>query len=430
MTIQRVPRHLLHSLLFLLLIFMLSGCLSPIVLNRAVVVYDEAVTTAMSEQLLINIARAQHHQPLHFTRVSNIAATFDFRFSAGATPALTGDAGSALVPIFGGSVAENPTISIVPIQGEEFTKRLLTPFHHSKLALLLRQHFDIDLMLRLMAQEVRLQPQKKQIMHQRMHNRNKTDHHTRHQRRRLQNHGTPITYRNNPSDQAGYEMFRRIALHLTAIQDQNELYAERLTFKRTWTIPADSESTSDFQSLEKEFEISHNLEDNTYTLSKYVLGPILVTNYSPHILCCEEREKLYEETKTWHENDVAFDIHPDYPGGAWPMKGAFRLRSFHAIIHFLSHALGETPEYHVDKDKRTPPFIRDENPINTMDLIVSDKSPENDLSVYSHGQFYAVNTMGPNAHWNNNTFQLLSILFRMTITDPPLVGVPSITIAK
>jgi len=430
MKTQSYPQHLLHSLLLLLPIFVLSGCLSPIALNRAVVVYDEAVTKAMSEQLLINIARARHHQPLHFTRVSNIAATFDFRFSAGASPALTGDAGSALVPIFGGSVAENPTISIVPIQGEEFTKRLLTPFHHSKLALLLRQHFDIDLMLRVMAQEVRLQSQKQQTSHQRIKNSNESDHYNHHQRRRLQYREAPITYRNSPSDQVGYEMFRRVALHLSAIQDQNQLYAERLTFKRTWTIPADNNSTPDFQSLEKEFEVSYNSEDNTYTLSKYIQGPILVTNYSPHTLCCEEREKLYEQTQTWHDNDVAFDIHPDYPGGSWPMKGAFRLRSFHTIIHFLSHTLGEIPEYHVDKDPRTPPLVGDENPIKTMELIVSDKSPENDLSVYSHGQYYAVNTMGPNAHWNKNTFQLLSILFRMTITDPSSVGVPSITIAK
>ena len=71
---------------------LLSGCLSPITLNRAVVVYDEAVTDALAKQLLINIARAQHHQPIHFTGVSNIAATFDFRVNAGATPALTGEA--------------------------------------------------------------------------------------------------------------------------------------------------------------------------------------------------------------------------------------------------------------------------------------------------------------------------------------------------
>ena len=109
-----------------------TGCLSPITLNRAVTTYDEAITDAISKQLLINIARAHQHQPIHFTGVSNIAATFDFRVSAGATPALTGEASRGLMPIFGGSVAENPTISIVPIEGEEFTKRLLTPFQEAK----------------------------------------------------------------------------------------------------------------------------------------------------------------------------------------------------------------------------------------------------------------------------------------------------------
>ena len=133
-----------------------TGCLSPITLNRAVTAYDEAITDAISKQLLINIARAHQHQPIHFTGVSNIAATFDFRVSAGATPALTGEASRALMPIFGGSVAENPTISIVPIEGEEFTKRLLTPFQETKFLLLLRQRYDIDLLLRLMAQELRI----------------------------------------------------------------------------------------------------------------------------------------------------------------------------------------------------------------------------------------------------------------------------------
>src|SRR6185437_821475 len=68
----------------------LSGCVSPIALNRAVGAYDEAITSAASKQLLMNIARAHHHQPLHFTGVSNVAATFDFRFSAVDTPALGG----------------------------------------------------------------------------------------------------------------------------------------------------------------------------------------------------------------------------------------------------------------------------------------------------------------------------------------------------
>lgn len=396
------PLRSLFLTLCLVSAFALSGCVSPIALNRAVGAYDEAITSAASRQLLTNIARAHHHQPIHFTGVSNVAATFDFRFSAGATPALGGLAGQTLMPIFGGSVAENPTISIVPIEGEEFTKRLLTPFQQGKLTLLLRQRFDIDLLLRLMAQEVRIQGSTPQV-----------------------------AYRNRPSDSSGYEVFRRVVLHLSAIQDQNQLYAEPLNLERTWIIPAGSVSAEGFLALEKEFFVLYNKQDNTYTLRKQVPGPILITNYDPETLSPEERAQLNKEAGTWNPHDVAFDIRPNLPGGEWSMKGTFRLRSFHEILNFLGRSLGDEPEYHVEKDIRTLDIKGDENPIATMGLVVSDTSPlEADLSIRSHNRYYSVNTVGPLARWNRDAFQMLYLLFQMTITDLPRTGVPSITIAK
>ncbi|MBA4142797.1 MAG: hypothetical protein H0X43_07280 [Nitrosospira sp.] len=399
--ICRFPRSA-RALLCLMFAFALSGCVSPIALNRAVGAYDEAITTAASKQLLMNIARAHHHQPIHFTGVSNVAATFDFRFNAGGTPALGGLAGQVLMPIFGGSVGESPTISIVPIEGEEFTKRLLTPFQHSKLTLLLRQRYDIDLLLRLMAQEVRLQSANRQI-----------------------------SFRNTPSDTRGYEMFRRLVLHLSAIQDQNQLYVEPLTLEHAWTIPAGSVTGEGFQSLEKEFTVLYNKQDNTYLLRKQVPGPILITNYDPNTLTSDERAGLSVEVGRWSANDVAFDIRSGYFGGEWPVKGSFRLRSFHAILGFLGRSLGDEPEYHVAKDPRTPAIKGDENPVATMEIIVSDSAPpEADVSIRSHNQHYAINTGGPLARWNRDAFQMLYLLFQMTITDLPRVGVPSITIAK
>lgn len=158
---------------------------------------------------------------------------------------------------------------------------------------------------------------------------------------------------------------------------------------------------------------------------------MLITNYDPDILCCEERADVQDLINPWIENDVAFDIRPEYPGGEWPIRGAFRLRSFHTILNFLSHALGEESEYHVEKDPRTPSIKNDENPINTLELMVTDTPPpKNVLSARSHSKYYAINTLGPNSHWNMNAFQLLYILFRMTITDATLLGVPGITIAK
>ena len=398
--ISKVSRSVPFAIFTFIYLSVLSGCLSPVTLTRAVIAYDEAITESQSKQLLVNIARAQHHQPIHFTGVSNVAATFDFRFTAGATPALTGDASRTILPVIGGSVAENPTISIAPIEGEEFTQRLLTPFHEAKLTLLLRQGIDIDLLLRLMAKELRV---------------NQSD-------------GT-IAYRNNPSDKVGYEMFRRVVLHLSAIQDHNSLYVEPLSIERSWTIPADSVTAEGFKALEQEYQVAYNAKDKTFTLQKQVEGGTLITNYDPNVLSREERARLQHENEQGLPHDVTFDIRPGHVGGDWPLKGDFRLRSFNAMLNFLGLSLAEDQEYHVEKDRRTPEVM--ENPVKTMDLIVSPSAPSGlDLVMKSHGNYYAVNTTGPQARWNREAFKLLSQLFQMTVTEVPRAGVPSITIAK
>ncbi len=392
---------LLRCLIGLLAVLSLSGCLSPPTLNRAVLAYDEAITDALSKQLLINIARAQHHEPIHFTGVSNVAATFDFRINAGATPALTGEHGRTLVPLFGGSIAENPTISITPIEGEEFTKRLLTPFQESKLTLLLRQGIDIDLLLRLMAMELRLKEK-----------------------------GVEVAYRNYPVDRDGYEMFRKVVLHLSAIQDANHLYAEALTFERTWTIPAESVTAEGFTALEQQYLITYDSVQRTYTLRKPMSGRILITNYDPSTLPEMERIRLHETADQRPINDVSFDIRAGHYGGDWPLHGDFRLRSFNAMLNFLGQSSRMRQRITWKKTSRTPPVA--ENPVKTMDLLLWTSAPAgSDLSVRNPTDTTTpINATGPQGRWNREAFKLLSQLFKMTVTDLPRTGVPSITIAK
>ena len=111
------------------------------------------------------------------------------------------------------------------------------------------------------------------------------------------------------------------------------------------------------------------------------------------------------------------------------MKGYFRLRSFNAMLHFLARSLGEDRDYHVEKDALTPDV--EENPVYTMEMVMSDHSPsEADLAIKSHGTYYAVRTDGPLERWNREAFQLLYLLFQMTVSEVPRVGVPSIAIAK
>ena len=64
----------------------LAGCVSPIALDQAVMAYDATTADSVSKQLLLNIARARFNQPMHFTAISNIAATYRFGDPAGVGP--------------------------------------------------------------------------------------------------------------------------------------------------------------------------------------------------------------------------------------------------------------------------------------------------------------------------------------------------------
>ena len=70
-------RNGLKILLGALLLSSLMGCLSPIAMHRAVIEYDRTVSYVEADLLLLNIARARYHRPVHFTAVSSVAATFD-----------------------------------------------------------------------------------------------------------------------------------------------------------------------------------------------------------------------------------------------------------------------------------------------------------------------------------------------------------------
>jgi hypothetical protein len=124
----------------------LLGCVSPVELDHAVLEYDRAVNRVEAELLLLNIARARHHRPIHFTAVSSIAATYDFRLDAAAVGRFGPSPDDAPADVlFGASFAENPTITIVPISGQEFTTRVLRPLEEAQFQLLVQQDFPLDI---------------------------------------------------------------------------------------------------------------------------------------------------------------------------------------------------------------------------------------------------------------------------------------------
>lgn len=132
-------------------------------MHPAVMEYDRTVSQAQTDMLLLNIAQACYRRHLHFTAVSNLAATFDFRTTTGLTGELFEGVFAGAPQGFtknfysfnlGASVAENPTVSIIPIQGEEFAKRILAPMDETRFEFLYRRGADLAISLRLAAQAI------------------------------------------------------------------------------------------------------------------------------------------------------------------------------------------------------------------------------------------------------------------------------------
>jgi hypothetical protein len=397
-------RLVLAPLTVALLAVGVAGCAATLALDRAVVAYDMTTTDSVAKQLLLNIARARHNQPMHFTGISSVAATYKVSVNAGFGGALTGNSGGLIVPVFGTSAEENPTISIAPIQGEEFTQRLLTPFQEQKLTLLLRQGYDVDSLLRLMGAEIRLENNEHSL-----------------------GTGDRTVYYNRPSDREGYPVFRRVMAHLSSIQDRHALYVEPLHFQYSWTIPANSVTPEAFQSVYKDFSLTYDAEKHVYRVSRRINGRVIVTNYDPAVLSNEERFLLHEQAEEAPFNDILVDIRPGYPGGELPLHGRIRLRSFHEILTFIGRGIEEEPEYDVPPDPRTPSIS--ENPPHTLEILEARSLPPGvDLSASLKGYQYAVQPQS-GYQWNRKAFSLLYQLFQMTVATVPPSG-PAITISK
>lgn len=379
----------------------LGGCLGPASLHEAVLRYDETVSRLESEMLLLNIARTHHNLPTHFTVTSSIAATFDYRTNAGFTGTFPEPPGiNTYAFSLGASAAENPTLSIVPVQGEDFTRRILTPMDETKFEFLILQGAPIDMVLRLMADGIEVQDQE-----------------GRFERFIL----------NWPTRPGEYEEFRRRTLHLAWLNANRNLFVGTLSVEDSTQVTlAGRPSAGDLLgALEKGYRLQPMGTDTRYEVTRTVPGRVTVTNYDPRRLSPPERRALNARAAANPRNFVLVDIRPGDPGGDFPLFGAFKLRSLNVIIEFLAAGIGRIPEVDVSPDRRTGPVAR--NPRRTLGIEETARPPAaGALGVPYAGKHYTV----VSTPWNLEAFKLLHQLFQMTVTDVSRVAVPGITIAK
>lgn len=380
-------------------LIVLTGCIGPVSLHDAVLGYDETMSRLDTEMLLVNIARTHHSLPSHFTVTSAIAATFNYSANMGFSGNYLEPAGLDSHSFsVGASVAENPTLSIVPVQGEEFTRRILAPMDENKLMFLIFQGVPIDMVMRLMADGIEVQERDGSF-----------------QRFIL----------NWPTAPEEYEEFRRVVMHLAWLNDNRKLFVGTVNFDETERVElASPPSPGDLVGArEKGYSWRRVGEGGKYELSKSVKGRVAITNYDLRSLTNDQRQALNGLASSNPANFVLVDVRPGHPGGEFPVFGALKLRSLNAILTFVASGIEKAPEFDVEPDTRTGEVAR--NPTRVLAIEESVLKPfGTGLSAKYKGKTYSV----PENDWDLQAFTVLHQLFQMTVTDVS-VGIP-ITISK
>jgi hypothetical protein len=378
----------------------ISGCLGPPVLERQVLGYDEVTRTLDEKLLLLNIARVSNQEPVHFTSTSSIAATFNWTTTLGAGGEVTdsGKGANFLNLNIGGSASENPTFSISPVSGKEFTERVATPFPDTIFEFLVFQGGRIDQAMRLMGAGIEVQ---------------KPD-------------GRFVRFiENDPRRPKEYEEFRRIAAHLQWLNDNRQLFVRPLVFDET--LIADFKNTPSAGDINSGFNMGLRWRQKPgghYELTRLKAGRVVVSNFDPMALTDQQRFEIDEKIKKNPSGFVYLDIRPNGPGGNLPIQGAIKLRSMFQILNFIGTGIRIAPEFEVIPDVTAEGT--EGEAAATLKINITDRPQDLRLpTVYYDGHYYSVN----DTVWDRTTFLILSILFQTTIGRIENVGIP-ITISK
>jgi len=375
-----------------------SDCAGPPVLEHQVLGYDEVTKTLDDKLLLLNIARVANIETVHFTSTSSIAATFNWTATLGAGAQIEKPNPNMFNFNIGGSASENPTFSISPLSGEEFTKRIATPFQDTNFEALVSQGGRINQVMRLMAGGIEVQKP---------------------------GGGFLRFIENDPRRGNEYDEFRRIAAQLQRLNDNRQLFVRSLVFEET--LIADYKGVPRAEDINNGFDkgLRWRLKPNGYyDLTRLKAGRVVVTNFDPMALTDQQRVELQHNIEKNPSGSVYLDIKPGRPGGHLPITGAIKLRSMFQILAFVARGIYVAPEFAVSMNPGAEPLAA--GPAATLKINTSDSLPSLTLpTVYYEGRYYSLN----DTVWDRSTFLLLTLLFHMAVGPIQNVGIP-ITIAK
>jgi len=140
-----------------LILLLLTGCsgIAENTFKKSSLGFNEALQHTKSQQMLLNLVRLRYDEPPVFLEVTSISTQYAFTgsLSSGATLKKDSSANSYSVGM-GFEYSEKPTFTFVPLQGEKFARRLLSPIPIDHLILLLNSGWRLDRVMKICVQSI------------------------------------------------------------------------------------------------------------------------------------------------------------------------------------------------------------------------------------------------------------------------------------
>ncbi len=138
---------------------LLSSCtvVGPTAIRSGRLAYNEAITTTDNQQMLMVLIHNRYGERGHLLSVASVTANVSVTTSAGVQAGFgsSSDYEGNLIPFAGGFVyEENPTISYIPVAGEQYMRQLTTPISIAMLTQLTRSATDPGNFLMALVSEV------------------------------------------------------------------------------------------------------------------------------------------------------------------------------------------------------------------------------------------------------------------------------------
>lgn len=390
-----------------------AGCASPVVIDEAVLSYDKALSRVRSELLLLNVARARAGLPLNGSEVSGVTASFEFEASTDVTGGIAplgvaeGAAGGLELGVTA-RATEAPTLSIVPLQGEAFTRRLLEPIPDRTFEFLHHRGVRLGLLLRLLGQAFVLEVDPAP-----------------------DGASTRTVIANDPAHREQFFEFRRRVDVLDELARAGRLELGPIARREEWRPPADAGLEDLTHMLDHGFELVKDAQGPL--LFRRVEGRILLSSYDPDLRSEAERAELAERARLFPPGFVLVDVAP--AAGEQEerrLRGWLKLRSLQQVLDFV--ARGIDPTYEDLLPPRVPGAIASApQPVRTLIVLEAPSAPDDAaVAVELHGRWYSLPPLPPGApamdDWNHRAFTVLMDLWQLTTRSPgaPLPALVSV----